>query len=295
MRCIVFAYSQLGYGCLKELIQQTDCHVVGVFTHAEKQGEHIWFDSVAVCAKAAAIPVFTPESLKNDTAYEQVSDLKPDALFSFYYRLMIPERILMCAPLGAFNMHGSLLPRYRGRAPVNWALINGETQTGVTLHYMVKAADAGDIVDQRATPIGPDECAGDVMMRLNHLAVESLRHMVPLIGAGKAPRIIQNHADSTYFGGRTHEDGRIEWTWSSTRIHNMVRALQPSPQYPPAFGAINGKKVSIIHSKRYDPDRASPLSPGTIVYTDGTMLLIACGSDGTDRIFIRVQDCPVTS
>ena len=134
-------------------------------------------------------------------------------IFSFYYRHMIPEEILRIPPQGAYNLHGSLLPAYRGRCPVNWVLVNGETQTGVTLHHMVKKADAGDIVGQRVVPIAPEDTAFTLYGKLCDAAGILLDELLPLMKIGQAPRIPQDISRGSYFGGRRPEDGRIDWSW----------------------------------------------------------------------------------
>src|ERR1041384_415208 len=158
-RVIVFGYSDLGYECL-ELLLRRKMRVVAVFTHEDKPGENLWFRSVAALAREQDLPVFTPDSLKTPETEQQLRTLQPQVIFSFYYRNMIPMPLLNLARLGAFNLHGSLLPKYRGRAPVNWAVLNGETETGATLHEMVAKPDAGRIVDQQAVPTGADGTAG---------------------------------------------------------------------------------------------------------------------------------------
>ena len=157
---LVFAYHNVGYECLDTLIQN-DEYVLAVITHEDDPAEEIWFRSVADLAREYDIPVYTPESVNTPEWIERIRSWEPDLIFSFYYRTMIAEEILHSARLGAFNMHGSLLPKYRGRAPINWAVLHGEQATGVTLHHMVKRADAGDIVDQERVPIGPDDTAQD--------------------------------------------------------------------------------------------------------------------------------------
>jgi methionyl-tRNA formyltransferase len=285
--CLVFAYSQLGHDCLRYLIEdQTHFTVVGVVTHDDNPSEHIWFDSVKDLALSKGIPVFTPLSLIENTIVEDLIALQADAIFSFYYRFMIPEAILHSAPLGAYNMHGSLLPKYRGRAPVNWAILNGESETGVTLHVMVAKADAGAIVDQAATPIGPDDTAGMVMDRLNTLAVEVLKRNVEAIANGTSARLPNDISQGQYFGGRSKEDGRIDWSWEPRRIHDLIRALQPSPQYPPAFGRVNGEEISFCKSKCLEGAfEERPI--GVIVEEtfDGG-LVVACGAEGLSRIVL---------
>jgi methionyl-tRNA formyltransferase len=314
MKCVVFAYSQLGHDCLQYILTKTPYQVAAVFTHEDAASETIWFDSVANLAHAHRIPVFTPTSLKGDDVLQTIQDLAPDLILSFYYRNMIPSRILSIAPLGAYNMHGSLLPKYRGRAPVNWAILNGETETGVTLHAMVAAADAGDIVDQAETPISLSDTAGQVMQRLNGLAVAVLARALPRLVDGSAVLTPQDHAAATYFGGRTAADGAIDWSWPAKRIYDLVRALQPSPQYPPATAQVNGARYAILgcafetpvvfqndeHTSEKslhtadvsnqqdlaDVSAQHALTPGSVLQVNGNDWLIACGEIGADRVWV---------
>ncbi len=241
LRAVVFAYSEVGHTCLKELLRQGTT-VQAVFTHEDDPAETRWFPSVAALAREAGIPVFTPDAL-GDEEYALVQSLRPDALFSFYYRSMIAERFLEIPPKGAFNLHGSLLPKYRGRACVNWAVLNGETTTGATLHHMVRRADAGDIVDREAVPILPDDTALDVSRKVAEAAGVILRRTLSAIALGAAPRTPQNEAEATSFGRRTPADGLIDWRESAVRIHNLVRAV--THPFPGAFTFHRGKKLFI--------------------------------------------------
>lgn len=290
MRCLVFAYSQLGYDCLQYIIEKTPHTVVAIVTHEHNPNEYIWFDSVKDLAIHHGIDVLTPKTLKDESVQHQINAYQPDAVFSFYYRNMIPDVILNHPPLGAYNMHGSLLPKYRGRCPVNWAMIHGESETGVTLHHMVKAADAGDIVDQESTPISTDDTAGSVMNRMNALAVTVLKRSLPLIATQTAPRIVQEVSQASYFGGRSAKDSEINWMRSAISIHNLVRALQPSPQYPPAFGIINGEVRNIIQSRVMETSMGSSRQPGTIIdVIDDHTFHIACGEKGQDILWVRTS------
>ncbi len=290
MRCVVFAYSQLGHDCLRYIIQETPYKVVAVVTHEHNPNEHIWFDSVKDLATHHGIDALTPETLKDESVQQQINAYQADAIFSFYYRNMIPETILNHPPLGAYNMHGSLLPKYRGRCPVNWTMIHGESETGVTLHHMVKAADAGDIVDQESTPISADDTAGTVMNRMNGLAVTILKRSLPLIAKQTAPRIMQDVSKATYFGGRSAKDGEINWAQSAISIHNLVRALQPSPQYPPAFGVIDGEVRNIVESRVVENSTGQSHLPGTIIDAiDTDTFHIACGENGQDILWIKIR------
>ena len=144
---VVFAYHTVGVRCLSVLLAQ-NVDVRLVVTHQDDPDENIWFDSVAQLAEKANIPVLCPDDPNTPDFVKQIKELKADFLFSFYYRYMLSNDLLACASSGAFNMHGSLLPKYRGRVPVNWALVNGESVTGASLHEMVEKPDAGRLVDQ---------------------------------------------------------------------------------------------------------------------------------------------------
>jgi len=238
----VFAYHDVGYECLDFLIQN-DEYIIAVITHEDNPQEEIWFKSVADLANPYGIPVYTPESVNTPEWSERIRSWEPDLIFSFYYRNLIGDDILNIAPLGAFNMHGSLLPKYRGRVPINWAVLRGERETGVTLHYMVKRADAGDIVDQEVVPIGPDETARDVFHKCVKAARQVLERQIEALTKGTAPRRKQDELHATYFGGRKPEHGRIDWSQSAQSIYNLIRAV--THPYPGAFTIVGGKKLFI--------------------------------------------------
>jgi methionyl-tRNA formyltransferase len=243
---LVFAYHNVGYECLDTLIARGE-FVNGVFTHEDDSKEEIWFRSVAALARRHHIPVYTPESVNTPVWKARIREMSPDLIFSFYYRNMISGEILAIPRLGAFNMHGSLLPKYRGRVPINWAVLNGEKETGVTLHHMVKRADAGDIVDQEAVSIGPEDTALDVFTKVTVASRNVLERQLDGIKAGTAPRRKQDESQATSFGGRRPEDGRIDWTESAERIYNLIRAV--THPYPGAFTEVNGKRLFIWQAK----------------------------------------------
>ncbi len=271
-RIAVFAYSDVGHACLSLLLER-GANVVAVFTHEDNPNEQQWFPSVAQLAEGADLQVFKPEKLRRvDWEARIREEIRPDLVLSFYYRNMIPSWLLAVPPLGAFNMHGSYLPRYRGRAPVNWAVLHGETQTGATLHVMVKEPDAGDIVDQEAVPIGPDDPAIAVMQRVKQAAVTVLGRQLDALLAGTAPRQPQNEAEATYFGGRKPEDGRIDWSRPAKEVHNLIRAV--THPYPGAFtDEIEEGRLLVWRSRVVDG--ASSAAPGTVVSREP--FTIACG------------------
>lgn len=238
LTAVVFAYSEVGYLCLEELLNR-GVSVQALFTCEDDPKEEHWFPSAAKLAEKKGIPVYRPSRL-GDEEYALVKSLAPDALFSFYYRSMIPERFLALPPKGAFNIHGSLLPKFRGRACVNWAILKGETETGATLHFMTKRADAGDIVDRQAVPIIFTDTALEISRKVAEAARLVLRRNLPSIAEGKPARTPQKEEEATLFGRRTPEDGRIDWRQSALEIYNLVRAV--THPFPGAFTTLKGRK-----------------------------------------------------
>jgi methionyl-tRNA formyltransferase len=248
-RAVVFAYHNVGHRCLSVLLAG-GVEVPLVVTHLDNPGETIWFESVRELARLHGIPTITPADPNMPDVVTQIAATKPDFLFSFYYRLMLKPALLALGAGGALNMHGSLLPKYRGRVPVNWAVINGESETGATLHYMVEKPDAGDIVDQQAVPILPDDTAFDVFNKVTIAAEIALHRCLPALVARTAPRKPQDLARGSYFGGRRPEDGRIDWRQSAVAIHNLVRGV--APPYPGAFATLKGRTVRILKTRRLE-------------------------------------------
>jgi methionyl-tRNA formyltransferase len=172
--------------------------------------------------------------------------LQPDFFFSFYYREMLKAPLLAIPKRGALNMHGSLLPKYRGRVPVNWAIIRGETETGSTLHYMTEKPDNGDIVAQQAVPILPNDTAHEVFQKVTVAAEMALNNVLPALLAGTAKAEKQDLSKGAYFGGRKAEDGIVNWAQSALEIHNLVRAV--APPYPGATTQVMGKPMRILQT-----------------------------------------------
>ncbi|TMG94940.1 MAG: formyltransferase, partial [Betaproteobacteria bacterium] len=244
---VVFAYHDVGCRCLRVLLDE-QIEVPLVITHRDRPEERIWFASVAALARARAIDTITPDDPNTPEIVERIRDLSPDFLFSFYYRLMLGAPLLAIPGKGAFNVHGSLLPKYRGRVPVNWAIIHGETETGATLHEMVEKPDAGRIVDQEAVAILPDDLAVDVFGRVTEAAERVLRRSLPKLADGSAVLRAQDLSKGGYFGGRRPEDGRINWSASAKRVHDLVRAV--APPYPGAFTEVEGTRLRVLRTRR---------------------------------------------
>ena len=267
---VVFAYHNVGVQCLAALLAHK-VDVALVVTHHDNPAEQIWFDSVAELAARHRLPTVAPDDPGSSALTGQIRALQPDFLFSFYYRHMLKPALLELPRRGALNMHGSLLPRYRGRVPVNWAVINGETETGATLHYMTAKPDAGDIVDQQAVPILPDETAVEVFHKVAAAAATVLDRSLPGLIAGTAPRRPQDLTQGSYFGGRTPADGRIDWRRSAREVHNLVRGV--APPYPGAFTMLAGKSLKILRT-RLASGQTPPAAPA--IYCHGTDCFAAC-------------------
>ncbi len=243
---VVFAYHNVGVACLSVLLRH-GIDVKLVVTHHDNPNENIWFDSVAELAAANRIAIAAPGDPNAAEFIAQIRAIKPDFLFSFYYRLMLKPALLATAGRGAYNMHGSLLPKFRGRVPINWAIIKGETETGATLHEMVEKPDAGRIADQEAVPILPDDNALAVFNKVTAAAAKTLDRALPTLIDGSVVMRAQNLAAGSYYGGRKPEDGIINWDDSAQNIHNLVRAV--APPYPGATTTIKGQAITITRSE----------------------------------------------
>ncbi|MGA9721521.1 MAG: formyltransferase [Candidatus Binatus sp.] len=288
-RCVLFAYHEMGYACMEALLKM-GAPIAALFTHRDDSHEEIWWRSCAELAARHGVPVHT-EGVEAVAA--KIGAMKPSIIYSFSYRHLIPESVLELAALGAFNLHPSLLPAYRGRAPVNWMLVNGEREAGVTLHHMVARADAGDIVGNRAVAIDDSDTALTLYRKLVPLGVELIDELHPKIVAGTAPRRMMDISKGSYFGRRRPEDGRIDWRWPARRIFNLVRAV--THPYPGAFCFVSGKKLLVWEAKigaengtdgepgrvlRETPDGALEIAAG-----DGSVIVrIAQFEDGVEGI-----------
>ncbi|MES2077476.1 MAG: formyltransferase [Pseudomonadota bacterium] len=290
-RAVVFAYHNVGVRCLKVLLAG-GVDVALVVTHEDSANENIWFESVVSLCRSEGIPYTTPADAKSAELLAQVRAAQPELMFSFYYRHMLPAELLAVAP--AYNMHGSLLPEFRGRAPVNWAVLHGADVTGATLHEMTVKPDAGAIVAQMEVPILPDDTAFEVFGKVTVAAEQALWRVLPTLLDGSAPRLPNDLARGGYFGGRTPEDGRIDWNQPAQQVYNLHRAV--APPYPGAFCDVGGVRY-VIERARLGKDGCEQISnvaalslpPGLAVVDncifgvcgDGRMLTIsALSADG---------------
>ena len=281
-RILFFGYSEVGFACLDLLLSRGD-NVVALITHEDNPHEKIWFQTPAVAARARGIPVFTPDNVNTPEWRERLAALQPDLILSVYYRHMIGTKILGMPRLGAFNLHGSLLPKYRGRAPINWAVLHGEPRIGMTLHRMVKAPDAGAIVDQEGVEIGPRDTAEQAFRKVLPCARTVIARQIDALLAGTAKETSQDESQATYFGGRTPEDGRIVWAQTSTQVFNLIRAV--TDPYPGAFTEVGAARLMVwwaetdspltraLYSEGNRPGEILSLAPLVVAASDGALEL----------------------
>ena len=247
-------------------------------THVDDPNETRWYASLFESARSRELRVLAdPPAAALET---EVAKIRPDLIFSLYYRSMLPMPVLRHARLGAFNMHGSLLPKFRGRAPLNWAIVKGERETGVTLHEMVEKPDAGRIVDQEAVPIGPDDTAVQVFHRMTAAAQTVLKRSLPALVAGTVKYRANDLAHGSYYGRRRPEDGRIDWSKSAQEIHDLVRAV--APPFPGAFD----EKLK-VHRTQMTSRSAGGRRPGA--YRENGEWFAVCG-DGRVLRLLEVQE-----
>ncbi|MCX4165137.1 MULTISPECIES: formyltransferase [Paraburkholderia] len=276
-RAVVFAYHNVGVRCLQVLLAR-GVDVALVVTHEDNPQENIWFGSVASVAAEHGIATITPADPRSPQLRAAVSAARPDFIFSFYYRHMLPVDLLALAARGAYNMHGSLLPKYRGRVPTNWAVLNGETETGATLHEMAAKPDAGAIIAQTPVPILPDDTATQVFDKVTVAAEQTLWRVLPAVLAGEAPHLPNDLAHGSYFGGRKPEDGRIDWTQPAQQVYNLIRAV--APPYPGAFTEVDtasGTERFIVARARLTPPGALRSDLPVGLHVSDNALFAICG------------------
>lgn len=277
MKAVVFAYHDMGCVGVRALVE-AGYDIAAIYTHPDNAAENNFFGSVARTAAEFGIPVFAPEDVNHPLWVDRIKDAQPEVIFSFYYRNLLSEEILNCASVGAFNLHGSLLPKFRGRAPLNWVLVKGETETGVTLHRMVKRADAGDIVAQERVAIAAEDTALTLHHKLCETAKTLLAKSLPVIKTGHFPQTAQDETQATYFGGRSPKDGAISWEGSAAEANNLVRAV--TEPWPGAFSYVGGSKFIIWKSRALESNNGA--KAGTVISVNP--LVIACGTGALEVV-----------
>ncbi len=280
-KILFFGFSDVGYKCLKYMVD-SGYNVIGVFTHDTDPHESKWFESPESLARENLIPVFKPDTLKTEKWFRKVRYMKPDLILSLYYRNMIPEEIFSQAKYGAYNMHGSYLPYYRGRAPLNWAIINGEKFGGVSLHVMEKKFDTGAVVDQEKVEFADDEYVGQIQPRIAEAALNVFKRSLDSLLDGNPKTVPQDATKASYFGKRTPEDGKIDFSKTAREVFNLIRGV--SKPFPGAFADIGGTETIIWRAKIGEDSRG--ISAGTVVSLDP--LTVACA----DKFIVAEETQP---
>lgn len=256
--------------------------LVGVFSQPDKpknRGMKLQPTPVKVCAERLGVPVFQPTKLRDGTALETIRQLDPDLIVVAAYGRILPQEILDYPRLGCINVHSSLLPKYRGAAPIHWAILNGEKETGVTIMHMALALDAGDIIRQRATPIDPDETVEDLHDRLAQLGAELLVETVAQLADGTATRTPQEESQVTLAPMLSRALSPMDWTRPARALHDQVRGLIP---WPAAVTELGGVRCKILATTVLDETTGKV--PGSVVAADKTGLKLACGDGRVLRI-----------
>ncbi|MBI3286236.1 MAG: formyltransferase [Burkholderiales bacterium] len=275
---VVFAYHNVGVRSIKTLLAR-GVRIALVVTHEDNPAETIWFESVAELCREHGIPCITPADPDTPELKQRIAALAPDFIFSFYYRHMLPLALLALSRRGAYNLHGSLLPKYRGRVPVNWAVLHGETETGATLHEMAAKPDAGAIIAQTSVPILPDDTAYEVFGKLTVAAEQTLWRALPGLIRGDFSALPNDLSQGSYFGGRKPEDGRIHWEQTAQQVYNLHRAV--APPYPGAFTEQAGRRFVIGKARLYHANLAN--LPTGLHVVDNVVLGV-CGDGRALRI-----------
>lgn len=283
MKILFMGTPQFAVPSLKALIDAGH-ELCGVFSQPDKPvGRHqdkLQPTPVKELALSHNIPVFQPVKLRDGTALAQIQALAPELIVVAAYGRFLPDEILACPKFGCINVHSSLLPKYRGAAPINWAILNGETETGVTIQQMAHDMDAGDILAQESTPIGDNEDAGQLYTRLSELGAALLVKSVAEIAAGTASGIPQDHTKATLAPMLSRELSHVDWTKSAREIHNQVRGLYPWPSA--TTDVITGDTIKLHRSCL--PGKTASTYPGVIVSAGKEGIDIACGDGQVLRV-----------
>lgn len=284
MRILFMGTPEFAVASLRRLVEEGHT-ICGVLTQPDKprnRGHKVTFSPVKEYALSVCLDVYQPVTLRDEAALELVKGLAPELTVVAAYGKLLPEAILAVPPLGSINVHSSLLPKYRGAAPINWAILNGEETTGVSIMYMAKALDAGDVILQKSTPIGPDEDAPALTARLAQLGAEALSETVTALAAGTADRTPQNEAEMTYAPMLGRELSAMDWTRSAAALSCQVRGLIP---WPCAQAEIAGTRFKVY---RTAPGGATDKAPGTLLSAGKQGIEVACG-DGRSLYLTEIQ------
>ena len=279
MRVVFMGTPDIAATCLKAILE-AGVNVVGVYTQPDRpknRGMKLSFSAVKEVALAHDLPVFQPENFREDAQVEQLRQLKPDVVAVVAYGRILPQRVLDIPSKGCINIHASLLPRYRGSAPYQWAVLNGEKQTGVTAMYLCREMDAGDMIDTAVTDIGENETAGELLDRLAQLGAGLLVKTLRRMEQGEVAATPQDGALATYAPMLDKSMCPIDWTKTAQQVHDHVRGLHPWPVATAELGSNRFK----IHATVV-VQNAVDAAPGTILALTKTGLQVACGQGAVE-------------
>ena len=280
MRIVFMGTPDFAACSLQKLIDE-QFEIVGVFTQLDKprnRGMKLQPSAVKTVALQAGLPVFQPTTMRDEASLEMLAALQPDILAVVAYGKLLPDEMLALPRFGAVNVHGSLLPKYRGAAPIQWAVLNGDRETGVSTMYLNHDMDAGDIIFTEQTPIGEQETAGELFDRLAEMGADLLVKTLRAIEAGTAPRHAQDHTAATYTKPLTKELCPIDWSRTAREIIKHVCGLSP---WPVATTELQGASFKVF---RVEADTPSDAEPGTILAADKRGIRVACGNGESVRI-----------
>ena len=284
MRILFMGTPEFAVASLRCLVEEGHT-ICGVLTQPDKprnRGHKVAFSPVKEYALSQSLPVYQPTTLRDGEALELVKGLAPELTVVAAYGKLLPEEILAVPPLGSINVHSSLLPKYRGAAPINWAILNGEKTTGVSIMYMAKALDAGDVILQKSTAIGPDEDAPALTARLAELGAEALSETVAALAAGTATRTPQDELEMTYAPMLSRELSPMDWTRPAAALGCQVRGLIP---WPCAQAEIAGQRFKVY---RTAPGNPTDKDPGTVLSAGKRGIEVSCG-DGRSLYLTEIQ------
>ncbi len=281
MRIVFMGTPDFAVPCLRVLISQKH-DIAAVVTQPDRvkgRGKKLAPPPVKVLAEEAGIPVYQPEKIKAQEFTQILKALKPDAIIVVAFGQILSQAILDIPPLGCINVHASLLPKYRGAAPINWCIIKGEKTTGVTTMYMDKGLDTGDMIIKKETAIGENETAGELHDRLMELGASVLSETMELLSKGEVTREPQDNTEATYAPIMTKSLGRIDWSKDATVIRNLIRGTYP---WPGAFSTYSGRVFKIMSAEALTPD-VKHEKWGSILKVEKDSIIVSCGT-GSLRI-----------
>ncbi|MGB8551438.1 MAG: methionyl-tRNA formyltransferase [Xanthobacteraceae bacterium] len=292
MRIVVHGQQAFGKAVLEALLKRGE-NVVAVYVAPEKPGQKA--DPMKEAALAAKLPLYQPASYRKPEVWEEFRALKPDLQVMAFVTLFVPEEFLNSPTHGSIQYHPSLLPKFRGPSSINWPIIKGETETGLSIFWPDNGLDTGAVLLQKKTPIGPDDSLGSVYFdRLFPMGIDAMLEAVDLVKAGKAPRTPQDHSKATYEGWCAAENAHIDWAKTLGQIHNLIRGCNPAPG---AWTTLNGAKLQVFESRPFPAHDPKGIGGkmGEIVAVDADGFVVACADGRMKVLRVKPADGPKTS